>query len=349
MRVSVIGLGLIGASVCRGLSSLGHRVSGSDLNRGICSEALALGVIESVGLDPEADLAVVAVPVDSVVGVVRQVLQSCPKAFVTDVGSTKAFIVAEVDDPRFCGGHPMAGSEQSGLGSASGEIFNGATWVLTPSSNTSPECFASAKKLVSQLGAEVATCDAVLHDRLVAQVSHVPHLTAVTLMDRAQQSSQNPLLMRLAAGGFRDMTRIAAGDPSIWPSICVANRKEILSGLDELLSGLGSVRSMVEQADTSGLLELFDRASLSRRSLPTRFSTGGELLELRVVVSDRPGVLAQVTALAAQVNANIADIEIAHSTEGDAGVVVLTGDLEEMRRLATVLVENDYRVGERRL
>jgi prephenate dehydrogenase len=136
-------------------------------------------------------------------------------------------------------------------------------------------------------------------------------------------SATRALLLRLAAGGFRDMTRIAAGNPSIWPDICVANRDAIVSALDAYVDALGDVRKLVAGTDGSGLLDLLERARAARRSLPVGAAKVGPLAELRVPVPDRPGVLAEVTTLASRLGVNILDLEIAHSMEGDAGVLVL--------------------------
>lgn len=144
---------------------------------------------------------------------------------VTDVGSVKGGIVASTSDPRFVGGHPMAGSELDGLDGADPEMFVGAVWVLTPEPSTADETFAAAAAVVAELGAEVVALPADRHDQVVAVISHVPHLTAATLMGLASdRAEEHAALLRLAAGGFRDMTRIASGKPGIWLDICAENR-----------------------------------------------------------------------------------------------------------------------------
>ena len=147
----------------------------------------------------------------------------------------KASIVDAVADPRFVGGHPMAGSEQDGVEGADAELFEGATWVLTPTEGTDASAFAQVRQIVGTLGAEVVALPPERHDELVAVVSHVPHLAAATLMRLAdERSEEHRALLRLAAGGFRDMTRIAAGHPGIWPDICSDNRAAIVGVLDDL-------------------------------------------------------------------------------------------------------------------
>jgi len=225
---------------------------------------------------------------------------------------------------RFVGGHPMAGSEQDGVAGADADLFDGCVWLLTPTRRTDPDAILSLRALVTSLGAEVVALTPEDHDELVAVVSHVPQLAATTLMDVASTGAQErATLLRLAAGGFRDMTRIAAGNPSIWPDICLANREAIVAALDDYLSALTDVRGLVADGDRDGILALLERGRKARRSLPVGAAVEGVLVELRVPVLDRPGVLAEVTTLAGILGVNIADVEIAHSMEGGRGVLVL--------------------------
>src|SRR5207248_1278733 len=197
--------------------------------------------------DPDAAITFVAVPVAAIAGESRAALANTT-GVVTDVGSVKAPIVASVDDPRFVGGHPMAGSEQEGVDGADPELFTGATWVLTPTATTDPDAFLTVRNVVSGLGANVVAVEPDHHDELVALVSHVPHLTAATLMDLAADTSEeHATLLRLAAGGFRDMTRIAAGHPGIWPDICAENRDAVVATLDRLLGALAAMRTTVAE------------------------------------------------------------------------------------------------------
>jgi prephenate dehydrogenase len=246
------------------------------------------------------------------------------------VGSVKAPVVAAVeqarpaDAARFVGGHPMAGSEQDGLEGADPDLFIGATWVLTPTPATDGTAFATVRSFVGALGAEVLAVEPAHHDALVALVSHVPQLAATTLMDvAATRGEEHATLLRLAAGGFRDMTRIAAGHPGIWPDICVANREAIVAALDGYLDALRRVRDLVEAADRDALFDLLERARNARRRLPVGMPTGEPLVELRVPVIDRPGVIAEVATLAGTMGINIFDFETTHSVEGGGGVLVL--------------------------
>jgi prephenate dehydrogenase len=342
-RASIVGTGLIGASVALALRADGWTVSGVDTDPARAADALAAGVIDTVGLDPEADLVVVAVPVSSVAAAARTALDACATATVTDVGSVKAPVAAAISDARFVGGHPMAGSEQDGLKGADANLFRGATWVLTPTDATDPVRYADLRATIGSIGADVVELSPERHDALVALVSHVPHLTAATLMGiAASTAEEHATLLRLAAGGFRDMTRVAAGHPAIWPDICAENRDAILAGLDALTAALAQVRATVAGGDRAGLLARLEVARAARINLPAGIAAADALVEVRIPVPDRPGVLAEVTTLAGELDVNIVDLEIAHSAEGDRGVLILTIDARASDRVCDALTARGY-------
>lgn len=333
-RVALAGTGLIGGSIGLALRRGGVEVCAFDRDGTRAARAKELGAVDEVASTlPEAvagaDALVAAVPVDAIASVVVEALDAGVPA-VTDVGSVKAPVVSDIERlrpdlaTRFVGGHPMAGSEQDGIDGADVDLFVGSTWVLTPTERTAPGAFGTVRTLVATLGAEIVAVGPDYHDTLVAVVSHVPQLAASTLMDVAATGGEaHATLLRLAAGGFRDMTRIAAGHPGIWPDICVANREAIVAALDDYVDALERVRGLVAASDRPGLLDVLERARAARRSLPVGTPTGEGLVELRVPVPDRPGVISDVTTLAGQRGINIADLEIAHSMEGGGGVLVL--------------------------
>jgi prephenate dehydrogenase len=333
-RVALVGTGLIGGSIGLALTRAGIEVRAVDADAGRLTRARELGAVAettgSVAAAVEgAEVAIVATPVGRVAELVVAALDAGAPV-VTDVGSVKAPILRAVHAARpdaaarFVGGHPMAGSEQDGLDGADADLFAGATWVLTPTPATDAGAHTTVRSLVGQLGAEIMEVTPEHHDQLVAVVSHVPQLAATTLMDvAAVTGDEQAMLMRLAAGGFRDMTRIAAGDPGIWPDICIANQDAIVTALDDYLRSLAVVRGLVAAGDGDALLQVLERARSARRNLPRRVTVAGPLVELRVPVPDRPGVLAEVTNLAGRLGVNIADLEIAHSMEGEAGVIVM--------------------------
>jgi prephenate dehydrogenase len=340
---NVFGTGLIGGSLGLALRRRGWHVTGTDVDERRAARALELGALDAVGIDGDALVTFVAVPVRAIPELVRQAL-TATSGYVTDVGGVKASVVAAVDDPRFIGGHPMAGSEQEGVDGADADLFEGAVWVLTPTAGTDDDAFATVRSLVVSLGADVVSLTPERHDALVAVVSHVPHLTAATLMHLAdERAEEHRALLRLAAGGFRDMTRIAAGHPGIWPDICAENRGAIVEMLDRLIAGLGEMRDAVDSSDRDALLAVLERATVARRNLPGRVARPDELCEVRVPVQDRAGVLADVTMLAAELDVSIADLEIAHSSEGERGVLILLVPADRAARFHEGLLARGYR------
>jgi prephenate dehydrogenase len=352
-RAAVIGTGLIGGSLGLALRSRGWHVTGRDVDPARADQALALGALDATGVDPDAEITFIATPVGFAAHEAEAVLALAdlrPDAVVTDVAGVKVPVTDAVRHPRFVGGHPMAGSEQLGVAGADGDLFVGSTWVLTPTPQTDPDAYALLRNVVTSLGAEVLALSPEQHDTLVAVVSHVPHLTAATLMNVADRmAEQHAALLRLAAGGFRDMTRVAAGHPGIWPDVCAENSVAIVSAFDMLLTELQAMRDKVAQADRAGLLEALGTASAARRSLPARAVRPERLAELRIPVPDRPGVLAEITTLAGDLAVNISDLEIAHSAEGDRGVLVVVVDADSASELVAALIARGYRCTARNL
>jgi prephenate dehydrogenase len=347
-RAQVIGTGLIGGSIGLALRAQGWRVTGRDADPARAERARELGALDEVGDDTTADITFVATPVSSVVGEARAALAH--GGLVTDVGSVKAPIAAALDHPLFVGGHPMAGSEQEGVDGADASLFEGATWVLTPTVVTEPTGYARLQGVVASLGADVVAMPPERHDALVALVSHVPHLTAATLMRLAVQGAEeHATVLRLAAGGFRDMTRIAAGHPGIWPDICAENSEAIVAVLDDLVAELQRMRGVVADGDRDALLRALEEARAGRVNLPGRAAAADDLVEVRIPVPDRPGVIAEVTTLAGELAVNIFDVEIAHSAEGDRGVMVVVVDARAADLLRGALHARGYRVSSRPL
>ena len=339
-----MGLGLIGGSIGRALRRAGWFVTGDDLHPAVTERALACGAIDSGGHDPSAEVTFVATPVGAVVAAARAALQA-GSGVVTDVGSVKAGVVAAIDHPRFIGGHPMAGSELEGVEGSDPDLFIGAAWVLTPTQGTDPGAYALLHAIVASLGADVVAVEPERHDAIVAVVSHVPHLTAAALMGVAAGHAEHQgALLRLAAGGFRDMTRIAAGHPGIWPDVCADNAEAITSVIDELVTELQRVRSVVAGGRRGELVDTLERARAARLALPARGAPRAtDVVEVRIPVSNSPGVLADVTTLAGELGVNVESLETADATEGERGLIVMVVDAAASRRLRDDLLTRGYR------
>jgi prephenate dehydrogenase len=322
-RAVVIGAGLMGGSVGYALRGLGWYVSGVDADPSRVERGIALGAFDTAGPDPHADVTFVCTPVASVPALANQALAN--GGIVTDIGSTKHRVVSAVKHPKFVGGHPMAGSEQDGIDAADPGMFVGRTWVLTPTDTTDPDAYARIHALITAFGAVVVTVSPEHHDELVAVVSHVPHLAAASLMSvAADRSEEHGTLLRLAAGGFRDMTRIAAGHPLIWLDICADNRDAIVLTMDRLITDLQDMRNVVAAGDRDRLNSMLTAARVARINLPTGAPAPEELVEMRVPIPDRPGFIAEVTRLASDLGVNIYDVELSHSIDAaDRGMLVL--------------------------
>ena len=348
-RGQIVGTGLIGGSVALALRSAGWHVTGTDIDAQTAERAKKLGVIDATGIDQEAELTFVAVPASSLEGEIEKALRET-KGMVTDTGSVKTGVARSINDPRFVPGHPMAGSEQDGIEGADERIFDGAVWVLTPTEGTEDLGLRELQTVLSSMGCDVVTMTPERHDALVAIVSHVPHLTAASLMcladDRALDDAP---LLRLAAGGFRDMTRIAAGHPDIWLDICEENRDAIVTVLDEFADRISHIRDVVAESDRDGLTDLLSQARRARTNLPSRYVRPQDLLEIRIPIPDRKGQIANITMLAADCDVNVADIEVAHSTEGAQGVLVLVIARAEVQRFLAVLAGQGYKPTTREL
>jgi prephenate dehydrogenase len=343
----VIGLGLIGASVALALKETGWIVTGVDSDDVTVASAIGGNVITGTDLSRDVDLVVVATPAGRVAQLASEALAtlSNPDVVVTDVAGVKGSIVAQVVDQRFLGGHPMAGSELRGLSGARADLFRGSTWVLTPTDRTSPTTYSTLHGVLREIGANVVAVSAEDHDRLVAIASHVPHLLAGSLMNEASQvAEQDAVLLQLAAGGFRDMTRIAAGDPGIWPDILFENRDAVVQSLEALEGRLKTLREALLDDGRDVILESLLNAASARRQLPGRALSTEDLAYLRVKVSDEPGVLARVTRSASDLGVNIYDIEIAHGIEGTGGTLLLAVDAQQSRLFSEALSRLGFQV-----
>lgn len=346
-KAHVVGLGLIGTSLALALRDANWEVSGWDIDATVREQARDRGVPVTTQFE-EADLVVVCVPAGSVVEVVAAASKEIvkPSALITDVAGVKSAIVSSVSDFRFIGGHPMAGSELRGPMGADLNLFKGCSWILTPSSATTPEQYSRLHTILRELGASVVAIEPDQHDRLMSIASHVPHLVAGALMNEAAETSQHDaVLLQLAAGGFRDMTRIAAGDPIIWPDVLIENRTAVTSTLDAVISRLQSLQKFINDGDRAALTGQLREASSARRELPGRATQSDQLAYLRVELSDEPGQLARVTLTASELLVNIYDIEISHAAEETFGTLLVTIESTEAERFSLALTAAGFKVG----
>lgn len=337
MRIAIVGTGLIGTSLGLALQRDGETdLVGWDRDSEQLRVASERGAVHeqaasAAAAAAEADVVILAVPVSAIPAVVAEVGPALRDgAILTDVASVKATVVKAMEAAtgagvHVIGGHPMAGSHETGAAHASADLFVGATYLLTPTVGTETTAYRRLHALVAGLGARPLAVDPAHHDLLVAVVSHLPQLAATTLMnlaaDRAREEHAGLLL--LAAGGFRDATRVAASDSALWVDICRQNRDAIVAVLDDYRERIGALRSTVALGDEQSLQQVLDDARAARRALPGKETVTGALVELHVPIPDRPGVLAEVTTTVGAVGVNIEDLGITHAPEGGQGVLRL--------------------------
>ncbi len=346
MRIGLVGVGLIGGSI--GLAArerLGATVAGYDtssealergVDRGAVDRACA-GVEEAVR---DAEAVFVAVPVGGLHAALTAALAAAPEGcVVSDVGSTKRAIVAALEDSRFVGGHPLAGAETSGVEHARADLFDGATWYLTPTPTTSGILYERLHRLLRSLGARPVAIEPEIHDTILATVSHLPHVLANVLVSQAAQT--------LAAGGerlpatgpsFRDATRVAGASSRIWTDIYLSNRDALAAGIDDTIERLRAVRDVLDGADANAITDWNDTAAADRRRLLEAGLAGGPLFELRASVPNRPGVVAQLALELGRAGVNIADMALYPAPDMSEGVIALWIAGEEQARRTEELV-----------
>ena len=252
-RIGVVGCGLIGTSIAMAAQRTGDEVRGWDADRAVLDRSASRSGLEPAANLADAvagaDLAFVCAPIAAIAELVHEVLVAAPGAVVADVGSVKSRLVDEVHAgtpaeslARFVGSHPMGGSERAGPEGASASFLDGAVWVLTPTAETADASTAVVEKWVRKVGAKPVVMDPVEHDRVVALVSHLPQVVSTVLMGLASRQHEGaPETLVLAAGGFRDLTRLAASNPELWAGILRSNREELVRAIDLFIEDLTSL------------------------------------------------------------------------------------------------------------
>ena len=362
-RIAVVGFGLVGASFAAAVRAAypDTRVLAVDIDERTLAEAVERGWATDGALpdDPAferfvgdgCDLVVLATPVGAAERYFEDLARWDYRGIVTDTASTKARITALAErvlphPENFVPGHPMAGSEVNGIEGARPDLFKGAHWILCPDADTPAEHFPRLHELVTSIGARVIALPREDHDEAVAVVSHVPHIMASSLVQLASRTAGDPqALMRLAAGGFKDSTRIAAGSPELWCGIAFDNKDALSDGLDEIQGIIGAFADALASDDRAALTVLLADAAAARRALPAAWVPSTErLLEVRIPMEDRPGVVAEVTTVTSSVGCNIQSIEIDHVTEDSAVLSLVLTDEGDIGQLSAQLINAGFSV-----
>lgn len=358
-KIAIFGVGLIGGSLALAFKGLpGFRVVGHSPNPNSVKKYVDRGVVDEATTSlPEAakdaDFLFLCVPVGIMEDYMDQLsrLPLKPGAIITDVGSTKGDIMeaaAKYDfgEAFFIGGHPMAGKERSGVEAATSKLFENAYYVLTPREDTPQDACDRLIELLKHTKAHLVKLDPRVHDQIVGAVSHLPHIVAallVNLVERHNRTDHHYEL--LAAGGFRDTTRIASGDAVLWRDICLSNRDVILELLQEWMEDTEQFMQLLRNADAEGLTKAFQSASDFRSRLPERrVGVSRTNHEFYVRVEDEPGTIGKLTTLLGQEKINLRNIGILEKSPGEEGSLRLSFDNEEDLLRAKSLLEPSYTI-----
>lgn len=360
--VTVVGVGLIGGSVAAAIKATSPQTSvyGIDPVQSSLDAALAAGALDDAATPDDvkssiwvsrggSELTILCIPVFAAQEWFDRLADGQYDGIITDTASTKKAIceIAErtlVDMSRYLPGHPMAGSEVNGFDGSRPDLFQGAYWILCPDGETQDEVFLKLHEAFSSLGARIISIDRAQHDSAVAIVSHVPHMVASSLVElAANHADERKELLRLAAGGFKDSTRIAAGSPKLWCGIALDNKEALADGLSEVRSILGEFEDAIRAEDAKTLTELLSRSSRLRQSLPAKWiPDSAKLTQVRIPMSDHPGIIAEVTGFAGHAGCNIQSIEIDHINESTAVLELILTDEGDMGRLGGELINAGF-------
>jgi prephenate dehydrogenase len=327
LNVAIVGTGLIGGSV--GMAArrrLGATVRGfgPEAPRAVERGALdtACATIEEAVED--AEIAFVAAPLGILGETIAAVLAAAPAGcVVTDVGSTKTAIVGACTDERFVGGHPLAGGEAAGVDHAREDLFDGAVWYLTPGPTTSGVLYERLHRALSGLGARPAAIDPDVHDRLMAAVSHLPHVLANVLVAQAIRAVDDGETIPATGPSFRDATRVAGANPELWADILLGNRDALVAQIDDAVRRLVQAREALLAGDRGAVADLQEQAAAERRALLDTHLGEGPTRELRIAVPNRPGVIADVALALGRAGINISDMALSPSPDHTQGEVTL--------------------------
>jgi prephenate dehydrogenase len=349
-RLAVVGTGLIGTSIALAAARAGTRSRGFDTDPGVLERAASRGAIEPAASLAEAvadaDLVVVAVPVGAAPRVVQEVLDATgPDAVVTDVASTKRPL-ASLEDARFVPGHPVAGGATGGPARAAADLFDAATWFLTPTGASAAESIAAVERFVASLGARTVRTDAAAHDRLLALTSHLPHALANLLMLRvAEAAAEDDAPLAFAGASLREMTRLAGANASIWSDIFLGNADEIAAALGGLRESLDELEGALQTGDRERIEATIATAAAARERLESfAYRTApAQLNRIRIRVPDRPGVLARITQILGAAQINLEDFELRHVSPEYGGVlVILVAGADNAERARELLRREGY-------
>lgn len=359
-KIAIIGVGLMGGSLALcfkgkpGLTVTGYSPRAQSvakyLDRGVVDEATTSFEAAVEG----ADYIFLCVPVGSLEGYLRQLseLELKPGCIITDVGSTKASLAAyartiDLKGAFFIGGHPMAGSERSGVEVATAHLYENAYYVLTPEPETPEDAVRRLMELLQYTKANIVKVDAGQHDEIVGAISHLPHIIAVALVNQVRgYNERNGLYAQLAAGGFRDITRIASGDPIMWRDILQDNRQVLLQLLGDWQGEISKFVDILRAGDAVAIVEEFQQAGSFREQLPERRKGMIQsIYECYVDVPDTPGIIGKIATELGNHSINLSNLHIIENRENVPGILRLSfRSQEQLDKAVELLGQLKYEV-----
>lgn len=358
-KITIIGLGLIGGSLARIFSQrLGVKDivainrSEAPLKQALADGSIHRGFLELNEYIYDSDIIIICTPVKRAMEYIEALSGKVkPDSIITDVGSTKGEIIEFINNmenpPCFIGGHPMAGAEKTGYSSSFTHLFENAYYILSPGKSATEEALVQMIQLVKGIGAIPIVIDAQEHDKATACISHVPHIIASALVNQVERlDANNGQMQMLAAGGFRDITRIASSSPEMWENIVLSNREKISETLEDFIQILEAFKQSMNNENSTEIYAFFEEAKKYRDSLPK--AKKGLLLptwEVIVDVVDEPGIIGEITTLLGKNRVNIKNINVSNSREFEQGCLKITlSDSDSMDMAFNLLLEDGYTV-----
>ena len=360
--IYIAGLGLIGASMALGIKRDHPDYEVLGYNRSQASRDIALerGMIDRATDDfasfaPLADIIILTLPIQQTLAFIKELANLDLKegVIISDAGSTKSAIVTAAEEnfvgksARFIGGHPMAGSHKTGAASADVNLFENAYYIFTPSSLTTPDTLEEMKDLLSGLHARFIEIDAEEHDRVTSQISHFPHILASGLMEQtASYAEQHEMTRRFAAGGFRDMTRIAESEPGMWTSILLSNRETIVERIEDFKDRLDEIGQAISKGDENQIWNFFNQAREQRQAMEIHKRGGVDSsFDLYVDVPDEEDVILRILELLR--GTSLVNLHINEENREDVhGILQISfKNAQDLERAERLITENtDYTV-----
>lgn len=360
--VTIIGLGLIGGSIAKALKErcgIKH-IIGIDFNQDALEQALQGGIISLGAKDiiPEiaqSDVVFICTPVGKTVEWIQRIIPIVgANCIITDAGSTKSQLIDSIEQIpgrfRFVGGHPMAGSERSGYGASKSHLFENAYYILTPCAKSAPEDVETLTSVVGGFGSIPIELSPQLHDKVTGAISHVPHIISAALVNMvADTDSPEGYMQKLAAGGFKDITRISSANPEMWHNICFSNQDAVMEMLDNYIQILNTFKAYIFEKNDADVYRFFNNAKGYRDAMASKI-TGliPGTYELVIDVVDKPGIIGEVATLLGKHGINIKNLNITNSREFEGGVMIISlPDTLSLQKAQQILLAYNYKVIER--